>query len=127
MLVSVVILLVFLGLIAASEIDGKWKGVLSSQMSELEVVYTFKVVDDSLTGLAHTSMGDAEFLNGKVNGTNFSFDTEWNGSLLYHKCTLQGDSVLMKMPSMGGEEIEVILKKQVEEPSKLKNVKINEN
>ncbi len=72
-------------------------------------------------------MGDMEIINGKIDSTNFSFDVDMGGLKINHQCELRGDSVLMKIPGMGGEEMEVILIKQPIKPSKLHNLKINEN
>ena len=104
--------LFIVSLLVASEIDGKWKGTLQGPNGNFDVFYTFKVVDDSLIGNVQTQWGTRDFFNGEVDSTSFSFDTEWNGMNMYHHCTMQGDSILMKMPNMNdGQEIKVILKK----------------
>ena len=112
LLVCAVFLGILISIIAASEIDGKWKGTFQGPNGDYNIFYTFKVMDDSLTGSVQGQMGSRDFINGKIDSTSFSFDTEWNGMTMYHHCTLEGDSILMKMPGMnGGEEIQVILKK----------------
>lgn len=112
MMLSTGFLVILVSIIFASEIDGKWKGTFQGPNGDFDIFYTFKVVNDSLTGTVQTPMGSKDFINGKIDSTHFSFDTEWNGMTMYHHCTLQGDSVLMKMPGMnGGEEMQVVLKK----------------
>ena len=103
--------LLFVCLLAAAEIDGKWKGTIHSPNGDLEIVYTFKVVDDSLTGSAETQMGSRDFVGSSMDDKGFSFDTEWNGMRMAHQCTVQGDSIIMKMPGMGGDELEIVLTK----------------
>ena len=106
------LLVILVSVIAASDINGKWKGTFQGPNGDLDIFYTFKVVDDSLTGNVQTQWGTQDFFNGATDSTSFSFDTEWNGMTLYHHCTLQGDSILMKMPAINsGEETEVTLKK----------------
>ena len=105
---------ILVSFIAASEIDGKWKGTFQGPNGDLDFFYNFKVVDDSLTGNIESQMGTRDFFNGKVNKNIFSFDTEWNGTTIYHNCTLEGDSVIMKMPGMGGGEERQLILKRVE-------------
>lgn len=111
MLICTGIVLVFAGLLLASDIDGTWKGVMQGPMGETELAFTFKAVGDSLTGTVQSPMGAMELVNGKIDGTNFSFDTEFNEFKINHQCTLEGDSVIVKVPGMNGEEMKMILKK----------------
>lgn len=120
-------ILMFVFLIAASNIDGKWKGTMQGPMGEANLVFNFKVIDDSLTGTVQGSMGDMEIINGKVDSTSFSFDVDMGQMKINHQRTLEGDSIVMKIPGMNGEEMEITLKKQIEKPAQLKNVKIDEN
>lgn len=99
----------------ASKIDGKWKTTVESPNGSMELVYTFKVDGDKLTGTSSSEMGDSELKNGKVNGNEFSFDIEMMDMKITHKCKLDGDVIKMKveMGDMGGGEAmpELILKK----------------
>ena len=111
-MISTCLLVIFVSAMFASEINGKWKGTFQGPNGDFDIVYTFKVLNDSLTGNVQTQWGTKDFFNGMIDSTGFSFDTEWNGMKLYHHCIMQGDSVLMKMPAIdSGEEIEVTLKK----------------
>jgi len=110
-LMSIGLLFILVNFIAASGIDGKWKGTFQGPNGPFDIIYTFKVTDDSLTGNVQTPMGTKDFFNGKIDSTRFSFDTEWNAMTMYHHCTVKGDSILMKMPGMNGDETQVTLKR----------------
>lgn len=98
----------------ASKIDGKWKTTMDGGM---ELTFTFKVVGDTvLTGTVSGQMGDMPILNGKIKGNEFSFDIDMGGSLMPHKCKLEGEVIKMKVDlpaDMGGGNgpTEMILKK----------------
>jgi len=104
----------------ASPIDGKWKASMEGPQGAMELIFTFKVDGNKLTGTVTTPMGESELKNGKVNGNEFSFDVDMRDDLIPHKCKLEGDVIKMKveMPKpgdMGGGDNpppgEMILKK----------------
>jgi hypothetical protein len=81
----------------AGKIDGKWKTTMGGQM---ELIFTFKVDGDKLTGTATSDMGTMEISNGKVTGDSFTFDIDMNGNAISHSCKLDGEVIKMtvKMP-----------------------------
>lgn len=102
---ALVITLIIAGFGPGSKLDGKWKGVAMGPQGDYDLVYTFNVQGDSLTGsVVVASMGDtAAITHGTVNGNNFSFDVDYNYTTYHHVCTLANDTVSMKID--GGEGI----------------------
>lgn len=79
-------------------ISGKWKGTIQGSQGDIALVFTFKVNGDSLSGTVQSPMGNAiPISNGKVNGDSFSFDVSFGGNTIHHDCTLEGDTVSMKI------------------------------
>lgn len=87
-----------------SKIDGKWIGKASSPQGEIELTFTFKVDGESLTGKNSSAMGEVDLSNGKVNGNEFSFDVDFQGMKIDHKCKyLDDDSIDVKANVMDQE------------------------
>ena len=60
-------------------------------------------------------MGDMPIINGKITGNEFSFDVSFDYMTINHQCTIMADSILMKIPGMQGDTMQVILKRTLEE------------
>ena len=86
----------------AEGISGKWKASVESPQGTMEMTYTFKVDGEELTGFISTPMGDLEINNGKVNGSEFSFDIDMMGTAMPNKGKLEGDVIKIKMEMPGG-------------------------
>ena len=87
---------------SAANIDGKWKASFEGMGGNMELIFTFKVDGQNLTGTVSSQM---EIKNGKVNGNEFSFDIDTGmGDPIKHNCKLEGDVIKMKieMGDMGG-------------------------
>jgi hypothetical protein len=97
--------------IATSKIDGKWKGTVSSPNGKMELLFTFKVNGDSLSGADESAMGVLPLLNGKVNGNEFSYDVDVGGNLISHNCTLIDDNTINVKAMVMQNEIEMTLKR----------------
>ena len=96
-------------------INGKWTGQMQSPNGPMDLTFNFKVSGDSLNGSAVSPMGELPISNGKINGKTFSFDVSVNDFTMNHQCTFMVDSISMKVPGMGGEEMAIILKRAPEE------------
>lgn len=90
---SVFIILVLCMISHASEIDGAWKGIIEGPEGDMELIFTFKVEGQSLTGTVNGPMGETPVKNGKVNEQNFTFDTEFDGNVISHSCSVSGDTL----------------------------------
>jgi hypothetical protein len=90
----------------AAEIDGKWKTTMTPPGGGegMEITFTFKTDGEKLSGTVDTQMNEIEFTNGKINGKEFSFDVDVNGMIIKHKCTINGDTIKMKIEGFGGPD-----------------------
>jgi hypothetical protein len=97
-LVSGMILVVSFLLCSASGIDGKWKTIVQTPEGNLDVVYTFNVDGEKLTGSASSYMGEVQINNGKIEGDEFTFDIEVGmASPLVHKGKFENDMIKMSL------------------------------
>jgi hypothetical protein len=96
--ITVLLLLVFSLTCNAQNLDGKWKGKMSTPNGDIELVFTFQVNDDSLTGNVSSQMGTLPIENGKVDGYKLSFDVNVNGQAINHNGVLDGDTVKLSLP-----------------------------
>ena len=96
--ITILLLLVFSIICNAQNLDGKWKGKMSTPNGDMELVFTFKVNADSLTGNVSSQMGTLPIENGKVDGNKFSFDVNVNGQVINHTGVLDGDTVKLSLP-----------------------------
>ena len=94
----------------ASKIDGTWKGVLTSNQGDFNIVVTYKVEGDKVTG----SIGPdkKELRNGKISGNEFGYDYDYQGYTVTHKCELVGEEIKVKWSFDMMAEGEFVLKKE---------------
>jgi hypothetical protein len=84
----------FTGFATIESLNGKWTGLLKTdQGSEYPLQYTFKISGTELTGTAKTPKGDVPINDGKVNGSNFSFNVVVSNMEIEHAGKFYGDSV----------------------------------
>ncbi len=89
-----------------SKIDGKWNGTASSPQGDFKLTFTFAVDGTKLTGKSASDMGDADIINGTVNGNDFSFDIDAGGMVITHKCKyMPDDSIEAKVLVMEQEMV----------------------
>lgn len=98
--ISILLLLALCLSINAQNLDGKWKGKMSSPNGDFELTFTFKVNEASLSGDVESQMGTLPIENGKVNGNDFSFDVSVNGQAINHTGKLEGDIVKLTLSMM---------------------------
>jgi hypothetical protein len=113
-LLCIVLLLSFVGLGVAADLNGKWSSKMQGPEGEMEMVFVFKVNGDTLTGTVQGPMGDIPISNGKLNGDQFSFEVSFGDMTINHQCKVMGDSISMKVPGMQGEDMMMILKCKTE-------------
>lgn len=100
--------------VASSKINGSWKGTVSGPNGDMELLFTFKVNGDSLSGTDESVMGVLPLLNGKVNGNEFSYDIDLGGNLISHNCKLIDDNTIDVKAMIMQNEIDMTLKRVVE-------------
>ena len=82
----------------AQNLDGGWKGKMSTPNGDMELIFTFKVNADTLSGNVTSEMGTLPIENGKVNENKFSFDVNVNGQVISHTGVLDSDIVNLSLP-----------------------------
>ena len=96
--ISVLLLLSFNLTSKAQNLDGDWKGKMSTPNGDMELIFTFKVNTDILSGNVTSEMGTLPIENGKVNGNKFSFDVNVNGQVISHTGELDSDIIKLSLP-----------------------------
>ena len=81
-----------------ARIDGKWKGKISGPNGDMDLLFTFKVDADSLSGNVSSDMGTLPIQNGKVNGDKFSYEIDINGRIMSSTGVLEGDTIKLSSP-----------------------------
>jgi hypothetical protein len=105
---------VAIGISVAQDVNGKWKTQMETPGGPMEMMFTFKVSGDTLTGAVEGPMGETPISNGKKQGKAFSFDVSFNEWTISHDCIAMGDSILMKAPGMQGDTMNLVLKRFTE-------------
>jgi endoglucanase len=104
----------------AGDIAGKWKTQMPSPDGGQgpNLLFTFVVNGDKLTGTADSPMGSNVIKNGKVNGSAFSFALEFDGNVIDHKCQLVSDDEISMEVVGFGDGMKMKLSRVKEEPVK---------
>ncbi len=84
----------------AQNLDGSWKGKMSTPNGDMDLTFTFKVIGDSLNGNVTSQMGTLPLENGRINGSEFSFDVDVNGQSIHHAGVLDSGKVKLSLPWM---------------------------
>ncbi len=95
----------------ATDINGKWTGKI---MDQFDVVYTFKVDGEKLTGSTLSPEGTPIMLkDGVIKGDDLSFTMEIMSNVVKVTGKVKDDTITLAMPGMnGGDVMTVILKKE---------------
>lgn len=99
-LIAVLLLLALSITCNAQKLDGTWKAKMSGPNGDMELLYSFKVNADTLSGNVSSEMGTLPLANGKVKGNEFSFDINVNGQVISSTGILDGDVAKLSMPMM---------------------------
>ncbi len=76
------------------DLTGKWTGMLKTpDGAEFPLTYTFKVDGTTLTGALQGQQGDIPITEGKVNGNDFSFKLDFNGTPIVNTGKYYVDSI----------------------------------
>jgi len=90
-LFPVLILILCTSLIAASKIDGKWKGSVETDEGSFYFTVTYNVAGDSLSGRFDSDYGTLDFSGGKVKGDEFEYSFYMEGYKIEQKGKLIND------------------------------------
>jgi len=86
---------------------------MTTPNGDFELLYTFKVDADSLSGNVTSERGTLPLENGKINGNEFSFDINFNGRVISNAGVLYGDTIKLSSPR---REQPMVLSRVIEEP-----------
>src|SRR5262245_29217127 len=64
---------------AQGAIDGKWEAKMTTQRGEQTLTFEFKNAGGNVTGTVTTGQGATEIKNGKLAGSNLTFETSQAG------------------------------------------------
>jgi hypothetical protein len=107
----VLILLALAVSVLAADISGKWKTTAPGGDGG-DIIFTFKVDGDKLTGSVAGPMGDMPISDGKLEGNNITFSVAMGDNKIVHKGTVSANEIKLKVDmGMGGEPMEFILKR----------------
>ncbi len=82
----------------AADVAGKWKASAPSpDGSTMDLVFTFKVDGDKLTGSVASAMGDMPISEGTVKDDAITFTVEMDDFKIVHKGTVSGDTMALKV------------------------------
>jgi hypothetical protein len=86
-----------LAALAASPIDGSWKGAFKAPdgSGDVSLTFTFKVDGDKVTGSVEGDNGPSPIVSGSIKDNAFEFKVEVNGTTIAHHCTVSGDTIDM--------------------------------
>jgi hypothetical protein len=100
----------------AAVVDGRWEGRMKSPEGEdMQLIFSFKVDGDKLSGSVETPDGDLPISDGKVKGDEFSFVVDAGGNSIDHRCKVSGDTISMKILFSEERTVEVTLTRAAKE------------
>src|SRR5580698_6061709 len=106
----------------AADVTGTWTGEAKApDGTSFPLTFTFKQDGSTLTGSVLVGQGDPiPISNGKVDGNKFTFDDSFNGIVIHHDCTLDGDTIKMSTKSDSADfpGIDLTLTRTTDAPGK---------
>ena len=89
----------------AADVTGSWSGAATTpDGTSMQITFTFKQDGATLTGTVQVAGNDPiAITNGKVDGDKFTFDDSFNGIVIHHDCTVNGDTIKMATKSDSGD------------------------
>jgi hypothetical protein len=88
-------------LAVVADLTGKWSGAIKTPNGDFPIKYTFKVEGDKLTGTADGADSSVPITEGKISGNNFTFNLDFNGTLLKNVGKFYGDSITIDVDYNG--------------------------
>ena len=109
-------LLVFVGIASAADVDGKWVGNVSTPNGDFAMTFTFKADGATLTGSMLGMDGkENPIKEGKIDGSNIAFavDLDFGGQAftLNYKGVVSPEEIKFEGEA-GGQVFELTVKKQ---------------
>jgi hypothetical protein len=102
------------GRLSAADPAGKWTTSVEGPQGAMRLEFEFHVKGDTLTGFNRSEFGEFPLEKGRMNGDRFSFDVSFGEMTMHHECVAAGDSIVMTVPGMQGEDMKMVLKRPAE-------------
>lgn len=100
-------------LAAIADLNGKWAGKVNVDGTDYPLLYNLKADGAKLTGTALTPDGDVQITDGKINGSDFSFNAATGDLVIAHTGKLYADSVALDL-DISGTKYHAVLKRPEE-------------
>jgi len=101
---AILICCAFICFAIVADLSGKWTGkVAGPDGNTFDLNYTFKVEGQKLTGAITTPQGELPISEGKINGNDFSFKLDFNGTSIDNVGKYYGDSVAIDATIQGNK------------------------
>jgi len=96
-LAALAALLIPFSALAASPLDGTWRGTFKALdgSGETTLSFTFKVDGERVTGSVEGNNGPVPITSGSIHGNAFEFKVDLKGDAIDHTGTVSGDTVAM--------------------------------
>jgi len=122
MFVCVALMAASINFCSATDINGKWKAKMQAgpDGEGMELVFTFKLEGEVLTGTVVSPMGEIPLTNCKIKGDDVTFDVNVGDMTINHVCKILADGTIsMKSSGMqGGNDAPPVILKKATEPEK---------
>jgi hypothetical protein len=122
MFVCVALMAASINFCSATDINGKWKTTMQGgpDGEAMELVFSFKLEGEVLTGTVTSPMGEIPLTNCKLKGEDLTFDVNVGEMVINHVCKIMADGTIsMKSSGMqGGSDAPAAILKKVTEPEK---------
>jgi hypothetical protein len=77
-----------------ADLTGQWKGTVAMpDGSDIQLTYNLKAEGEKLTGTVVSPQGELPISDGKISGSNFTFNISIQGAAIPHAGKYYGDSV----------------------------------
>ncbi|MDB5109763.1 MAG: glycoside hydrolase [Mucilaginibacter sp.] len=94
-----------------TDLTGKWTGTVKIQDgNDFPLTYVFKTDGNNLTGSLQSPQGELPITDGKINGSNFSFKLDFNGTPIVNTGKYYGDSIAIEA-EINGNKLHTVLKR----------------
>lgn len=98
---SVTLLYAFVLVCLAADLSGTWRGIVKTPEGDLEVTCKLKAEGEKLTGNVESSYGEFPIINGKITGSDFTFEVQFENDIIQSKGKFYGDSVVIRSGIQG--------------------------
>lgn len=112
-LLSIAALFLFVLVCLAADLTGTYRGFVTFQERQLELTYKLKAEGEKLTGSISTEYGELELMDGKIDGSDFSYKIDIGNGPMEAKGKFMTDSIEITS-NFAGTEVKNVFKRVAE-------------